>query len=128
MTLNQKDLDVALAGVTKLAGGLEKAYALIGALSDRLELYRAESMVLLKVVAGILARECRASPNPQAHLDELLVSYFKSAEAFDLISGSEPKEANESKFIAACHRDIASALRAEAVRVLTGSPRGPRRC
>ena len=40
MTLSQKDLDVALAGVTKLAGGLEEAYALIGVSSDRLELYR----------------------------------------------------------------------------------------
>ena len=30
VTLGQKDLDVALAGVTKLAGGLEEAYTLIG--------------------------------------------------------------------------------------------------
>jgi hypothetical protein len=146
----RRELDMALDGVSKLADLLTKTKERVNTLFEndknlefRIESARGETIILSKVVAGMLARECLHDRNPPARLDALLKRYFLAADIFapDPDSDStdallrklgadipkptpaEREEKERDTVIAASYRDIANTLRDEAMKIITAAHR-----
>jgi hypothetical protein len=85
----RRELNIALDGVTKLADRLTKTIERVNTLFEndknlefRIENARGEALILSKVIADMLARECLHDRNPPARLETLLKRYFLAAEVF----------------------------------------------
>jgi hypothetical protein len=142
----RRELDIALDGVTKLADRLTKTIERVNTIFDndinlefRIESARSEAFILAKVVANMLARECLHDPNPRARLDVLLKQYYLAADVFTPDPDSDTNDAELRKLgvdipkpttealqqrerdaaIAASYRDIANALRDEAMKAIS---------
>lgn len=144
----RRALSIALDGVTKLAERMTETIERVNTLSEndkslevRIENARGETFILLKVVADMLARECLLDRNPPARLDILLKRYFLAAEVFtpdpddDSMNAelrklginipeptpAEKQEMEQDAAIAARYRDIANAIRNEAIKTIANS-------
>lgn len=140
------ELNIALDGVAKLADRLTKVIERVNTLFDndnnlefRIESARGEAFILAKVVADMLARECLHDRNPCACLEQLLKRYFLAADVFTPDPGSDANDTDLRKqgvntqeptaavqrdrerdaAIAASYREIANALRNEAMKTIS---------
>ena len=106
----RRELNIALDGVTKLADRLTKTIERVNTLYEndknlvfRIESARGEALILAKVVADMLARECLNDRNPPAR--------------------PEKQEREQEAAIAASYRDIANVLRDEAMKTISATQR-----